>query len=231
METNQQHKGNFLAGSIIAAALILGGSYIYGSGLRAGNSGGLANVENQAVKVENKNPVDIVIGDAPVLGNADAPVTVVEFSDFQCPFCKRFHDDSGLKLREEYIKTGKVKFVYKQFPLYQIHPYANSAALASECAKEQGKFWTYHDALFENQENLATLNFTDLAASLGMNKSQFKSCYDSGKYSDNVKSDTKEGTEIGVTGTPANFINGVPLMGAVPYATLKSAIESALAKK
>ncbi len=231
METNQQQKGGFLAGSIIAAALILGGSYIYGSGLKSGTVGGLANVQNQGAKVENQGPVNIEIGDAPVLGNIDAPVTIIEFSDFQCPFCKRFHDDAGLKIRDEYVKTGKAKFVYKQFPLYQIHPFANSAALASECAKEQGKFWLYHDALFDKQEDLATLNFTDLAVSLGMNKSQFKSCYDSGKYSENVKKDSAEGAAAGVSGTPATFVNGKPLMGAVPYASFKVAIEEALAKK
>ncbi|MST04091.1 MAG: DsbA family protein [Candidatus Pacebacteria bacterium] len=231
METNQQQKGGFLAGSIIAAALILGGSYIYGSGLKSGTVGGLANVQNQGAKAENQKPVNLAIGDSPVLGDATAPVTIFEFGDFQCPFCKKIQDESNLKIREEYIKTGKVKIVYKHFPLYQIHPSANPAALASECAKEQGKFWTYHDALFENQANLSTLNFTDLAGSLGMDKSKFKSCYDSAKYSDNVKKDVAEGTVAGVSGTPASFINGKALMGAVPYATFKAAIEEALAKK
>ncbi len=225
MEHNES-KSNLLAGSIIAAALILGGAYVYGSSMKSGNN--LANLGNQLPSQEANKKVEVGVGGGAVLGDPNAPVTIIEFADFQCPYCERMHSDSGLKIREEYVKTGKVKMVFRNFPLDQIHPFARPAALAGACAKEQGKFWAYHDELFKNQETLGVLDYVKLSSDLGLNAAQFKSCFDTKKYNAEIDKDQADGSAAGVSGTPATFINGKPLIGALPYATFKAEIEAAL---
>jgi len=125
--------------------------------------------------------------DDPFKGNPDAPITIIEFSDFQCPFCAQFHSSTLLQIQENYVDTGKVKFVYRDFPIQEIHPNAVPAAVAAECANEQGLFWQYHDKLFENQNSWERLveenvvnEFKAYAADLGLNTSQFNDCFDSG---------------------------------------------------
>ena len=170
--------------------------------------------------------------DDPSLGSASAAVTVIEFSDFQCPFCKRWHTDSWAQLKAEYVDTGKVRFVYRDFPL-SFHLQAQKAAEAAECADEQGKFWPYHDVLFEKGQGDGTgLQAADLkqyAADLGLNAATFNSCLDSGKYAAEVNKDQSDGSAGGVGGTPTFFVNGEAIVGAVPYGTIKAAIDSALA--
>ncbi len=171
------------------------------------------------------------VDDDPSLGNANAPVTVIEFSDFQCPFCTRWHTDSWAQLKSEYVDTGKVRFVYRDFPL-SFHLQAQKAAEAAECADDQGKFWPYHDLLFENSNGDGTgLQIADLkkyAADLGLNAATFNSCLDSGKYASEVSKDLSDGAAGGVGGTPTFFVNGNAVVGAVPYGTLKAAIDAAL---
>jgi protein-disulfide isomerase len=155
-----------------------------------------------------------------------ADVVIIEYSDFECPFCSRHHP-TMLQVMEEY--GDKVAWVYRHFPL-SFHPEAKPAALASECAAEQGKFWEYADALFENQTLLADGYYATLAGELGLNANKFNDCFDSAKYQAVVDADTASGAAAGVNGTPATFINGQLVSGAVPFASLKTIIDAELAK-
>lgn len=176
-------------------------------------------------------------GHLPIQGNKNAKVTVIEFSDFQCPFCKAYFDQTAGKMNDTYIKTGKIKFVYRQFPLTSIHPNAQKAAEASECANEQGKFWEFHDLLFQNQDTWAPLSADDAAADwssyagqAGMDIDQFQSCFASKKYQKNVDDDVADGTVAQIDGTPTFFINGNRIVGAVPFAQLQQEIDKELKK-
>jgi protein-disulfide isomerase len=165
---------------------------------------------------------------APALGKADAPITLVEFSDFQCPFCKGM----APTLKEVAQKLGdKVQIVYRQYPLSNIHPFAAKAAEASLCANEQGKFWELHDVMFEDQTKLSVKDLKATAVRLGMDGNKFDTCLDSGRYVEQVQNDQREGQRAGVTGTPAVFINGVEVPGgSVPYAKVEAAIQEELAR-
>ncbi|MCH7568720.1 MAG: thioredoxin domain-containing protein [Nanoarchaeota archaeon] len=173
--------------------------------------------------------VDINIEGAYFKGNENAPVTIVEFSDFECPFCKGFYSDTLPLIEENYINKGKVKLVYMHFPLTNIHSNAQEAAEASECAGEQGKFWEMHDKIFENQEIMSVSNYKIWAKSFDLNSEEFDSCLDDGKYEDKVQEQLAYGSSLGVTGTPGFFINGKPLSGAQPFSAFEQIIEAELA--
>lgn len=166
--------------------------------------------------------------DDPTKGSANAKVTMIEFSDFQCPFCARFWKDTLPLLEEEYIKTGKLKFVYRDFPL-DFHQFAKKAAEAAECANEQNKFWEYHDKLFENQQALDITSLKRYAQELGLDTAKFNECLDSGKYANEVQKDVQDGMAYGVSGTPTFFINGIEVVGAQPYSVFKRIIDQELA--
>ena len=183
----------------------------------------------QVVKVAN--------GKLPFLGNENAKVTVVEFSDFQCPFCKQYFDNTASQLSDAYIKTGKIKFYYRNYPLTSIHPNAQKAAEAGECANEQGKFWDYHDLLFQDQDTWAPMSaadavnaFVNYAGQVGMDTDQFKSCLDSDKYKNAVATDTADGNKVQVDGTPTFFVNGYRLVGAQPFSEFQKVIDEQLKK-
>ncbi len=179
-----------------------------------------------AVKVLLKPPVvNLALDGAPVRGKANAPVTVVEFSDFQCPFCARAEGEL-VKVREAY--KDQVKIVYKDFPL-PIHPNAPKAAEASRCAREQEKYWEYHDILFANNNALEVPNLKKFAADLKLDTAKFDACLDGDKYAKEIAKDMEEGTRVGVGGTPAFFVNGRFLSGAQPFSVFQDAIEDALA--
>ncbi len=165
--------------------------------------------------------------DDPMLGDKDAPVIIVEFSDFECPFCKRFHDETLPKIKEQYIRTGKVRFVYRDFPL-PFHPDAQKTAEAAECADDQGQFWAYHDELFENQQALGTEKLKQYAQDLSLDMEEFNSCFDSGKHADEVKADLKDGANSGVSGTPTFFIGDELVSGAQPFSVFKTVIDAKL---
>jgi protein-disulfide isomerase len=160
-------------------------------------------------------------------GNVSAPITIVEYSDFQCPFCKRVQPTLDQLLKDY---NGKIKLYYKHFPLNQIHPYAQKAAEASECAADQGKFWEYHDKLFENQNALDIQSLKKYAAELGLDTNKFNSCLDNGDKASQVNTELQEGISNGVSGTPTFFINGIELVGAQPYDAFKQIIDSELRK-
>lgn len=169
------------------------------------------------------------VGILPVKGDENAPVTIIEFSEYQCPFCGRYVQDTLPKIEKDYIETGKVKYYFRDFPL-AFHQYAQKAAEAARCANEQGKFWEYHDKVFENSENLSLENLKKWAADLGFDTGQFNECLDSGKHEEAVKKDFADGQSAGVKGTPSFFINGKILTGAQPYEEFKKVIDEALGK-
>ena len=168
--------------------------------------------------------------DDPYLGDKNAPVTIIEFSDFQCPFCARFRSQTFDQIKSEYIDTGKVKFVYRDFPLDSIHPNARPAAEAAQCAYDQDKFWEYHDKIFENQQSLSAENYKKWATDLGLDTKKFNDCFDSGKYKDEESKDLVDATKSGGQGTPYFIIGKTPVSGAQPFANFQAAIEAELAK-
>jgi len=176
---------------------------------------------------EETELVEVSVDDDPVKGSQNAPVTIIEFSEYQCPFCKKYIDGAYPKIISEYINTGKVKYVFRDFPL-GFHSNAKPAAMAAECAHEQDKFWEYHDLLFENQDSLSIENYKKWAADLGLDSEQFDDCLDTEKYKEEVEADLVDGQKYGVSGTPAFFINGKLISGAQPYTAFKQAIEEAL---
>lgn len=167
--------------------------------------------------------------DDPVMGDANAPVTIIEFSDYQCPFCARFWSDTLPQIKKNYIDTGKVKLVYRDLPL-SFHANAQSAAEAAECADDQGKFWEMHDKLFANYNSLSVSSYKQWASELGLNSAQFDECLDSGKYTSEVQKDLQDGSAAGISGTPSFFINGIKVVGAQPYSVFEQIIEAELNK-
>ena len=172
-------------------------------------------------------PVRVAVtpGDGPAWGPAGAPVTIVEFSDFQCPYCARV-EPALKRLRETY--GDRVRFVFRDFPLVQMHPQAAKAAEAAACAAEQGKFWELHDRLFDNQARLAVPDLKQHAAELGLDAGKFGECLDSGRRAADWQADQGEAAGYGVTGTPAFFINGRVLVGAQPYEAFAQVIDDEL---
>lgn len=237
MEENQNKNSYLLPLSIVLAALLIGGALVYNAGskeIAAKNEKNLAAANNPTEEKSNE-PVVVLptIDDDAVMGDTNAPMTIIFFGDYQCPVCKVMFDEVEKNIRKDYVDTGKAKIVFRDFPLDQIHEYARGAAEASECAKEQGKYWEYHDLLYEKQEELGAIDFAVLAAGLGLNKSQFETCYNSRKYKDEVQKDLEDGIKAGVGGTPATFINDKFISGINridPYKMFKDVIEEELAK-
>lgn len=217
-------KDNYL----IIASVILGGSIIFSTVYYGVNNKEVSQGELTAnvAQVDMQNLAD----NDPVLGNADAPVTIVEFSDFQCPFCQSFWAETFPQIKERYIDTGKVKFVYRDYPL-DFHEMAQTFAEAGGCANEQEKFWEMQDAIFGGQQGGATLSLDDVkrfAKNLGVDEGRFNECLDTHKYADEVKKDLSDGTALGINGTPAFFINGKLVVGALPFSMFEKEIEEAL---
>ena len=182
----------------------------------------------------------VSVDDDPVLGNKNAPVTIIEFSDYQCPFCRRSYTQVYSLLKENFINTDKAKLVFRDFPLTSIHPGALPAAEAAECGDEQGKYWEMHDKIFDEQNKFGqgTVPFTndDLkkwASEIGLSTGDFNSCLDSGKYKSEVEKDFSDGNAYGVSGTPTYFIGNdkdgyVIVGGAQPYQVFEQAINQYL---
>lgn len=186
--------------------------------------------KKQAEANKPKQVDGVSIDDDAVLGDKDAPVTLIEFSDYECPFCKRSFKNTMPKIKEKYIDTGKVKMVFRDFPL-GFHKNAIPAAIAAECAGDESdaKYFEMHDALFET-DDFSIENMKKLAADIGLNTATFNDCLDSEKHKDEVQADMKDGQSYGVSGTPAFFINGWYIKGAKPYAEFEKLIEQELSK-
>ena len=223
-----------LPGSILIAAIFISGSLIY---TRIGASKNLAGASlggQQAPQAGDK--VNVSADDDPFLGNKNAKVTIIEFSDFQCPFCRTFWRDTLSQLKKEYIDTDKIKFVYRDYPL-GFHQGAKPAAEGAECARDQGKFWELHDKIFQEQDKQGqgTIQFSKSdvikwAGQIRLDMTKFNQCLDSGKYKAEVEKDFADGTAAGVSGTPTTFVNGRSLVGAQPYSSFKAIIEEELKK-
>jgi len=193
----------------------------------------LRNTEQLSQGPSQPSKIFVSLDDDPIKGNPEAELTIVEFSDFQCPFCAKFHSETLPLLTENYINTGKVNFVYRDFPIQSIHPNAIPAALSAECADDQGKFWQMHDMIFENQKSWqdqeisqSVTTFKEYAVMLGLNSKEFDFCLDSGKYMQEIQNDLNDGRAYGVTGTPGFFVGNekigfVKVIGAQPYSVFQ----------
>jgi protein-disulfide isomerase len=171
--------------------------------------------------------VDLDLAGHPAAGPEDAPITFVEFSDFECPFCRRTQPVID-RIEEAY--GDQVRFVYRQFPLTDIHPRAQKAAEASLCANDQGEFWIMHDALFAEPIELEVASLKFKASNLDLDTDVFGTCLDSGKYAEQVRADLRAGMAAGVTGTPTIYINGRPLGGAQEFAAYAAVIDDELSR-
>jgi len=183
-------------------------------------------------------PVRASVADAPTLGRADAPVTIIEFSDYQCPFCERFFATILPALKKDYIDTGKLRYVFRDFPL-EMHPQARKAAEAAHCAGEQGKYWEMHDVLFQNQRALTPPQLAEHARLVGLDGATFDACLSSGRHAARVDRGLADGAAAGVQGTPGfvigkttsgDIVEGTPIRGAQPVDTFRRIIDQMLAQ-
>ena len=170
---------------------------------------------------------DVATDGFPSMGPADAPIVIVEFSDFQCPFCQRFYAQTFKQLMAAY--PGKIRFVYRHLPLTSIHPEAFPAAEASMCANEQNAFWPFHDKIFENQDKLGSDLYLQIASGLNLDTNAFEECVNTNKYKDLVQMDSDFALSLGVQSTPTFFINGLALVGAQPLTAFTQVIDKELA--
>lgn len=221
-----------IVGLILGSCLTMGGAWAIKAFSNKDTDKAVA-VNNAAAQPADNNgataPVraEITLTDQDhILGDKNAQVIMVVYSDFQCPYCQGHHST----LQNIVKKYGdKIALVYRNFPL-SFHENAKSAALAAECASEQGKFWEYSDGLFANQDKLGDTFFNKLAADLKLDISKFSSCYTSGKYNARVDADLAQGQTYGVSGTPATFINGTLVSGAIPQTQLEQVVDQELQK-
>jgi protein-disulfide isomerase len=186
--------------------------------------------------VAPSGPVRASVADAPTLGRADAPVTLVEFSDYQCPFCQRFFATTFPALLKDYIETGRLRYVFRDYPL-EMHPNARKAAEAAHCAGEQGKYWEMHAALFQHQQALALAQLAEHARTVGIDGATFDACLSSGRYAARVDRGLADGAAAGVRGTPGfivgkttsgEVVEGTPIRGAQPLEAFRRIIDQLL---
>ena len=237
-----KYKDLFTPASILIAGILISGSLMYTNGAfqndvvsggalaaQAGNTASPAPPPSGGGDGGGESVGSVTItSDDHIRGNPDAAVTIVEFSDFQCPFCQRFHPTVKQALAEY---GDQVRWVYKHFPLSQIHPEAIASAEASECvAAQKGNdgFWQFADALFENPARLAPAYYREVAGTIGVDLAQYDTCVKERTYKEKVEQHQAEGFRAGITGTPGGFVNDQPLRGAIPYAQLKTMIDAEL---
>lgn len=197
-------------------------------------------LEKQLPKNQPTLPLKISAGNNPIIGNPDAAITIMEFSDFQCPFCAKFHTETLPTIMEEYIDKGTVKLVFRDFPIQNIHPNAVPASIAAECANEQGKFKQMYHTLFEKQKEWNNLEtsyaitiFNQYASEMKLDEEKFDTCIRNAKYLEEVQKDLNDGRTYGITGTPGFFIGNekigfVELKGAQPFESFQKIIDSQL---
>lgn len=223
-----------LPGSILIAGILISGSIIYlvGSGTRtSGDSPAQAGGAGVPAAVLELTARDVILGDP------KASVTFIEYGDYQCPFCARFFKGAEKQIRDTYVKEGKVRMVFRNLAF--LGPESTAAALAAECAKDQGKFWAFHDAVYEaeyvdaeeHNGNLNRVLFLDIARALGMDADAFASCIDSNKYAAELEAENEAAHAFGVNSTPTSFVNGTKAQGALPFTSLQPMIDKALQKK
>lgn len=236
-ETKEASFGQYaLPLSILVAAVMISGTLLYtksSAGASTRDGAGTANVGNNAGVVAG--PAEVTISDDDtILGDKDAKVAIVEFSDFQCPFCRSFYNGAFDQIKSEYIDTGKAYLVYKHMPL-SFHPAAVVSAQAAECVGEQGKFWEFHDKIYDEQakQGGGTIEYSRVelvawAGDIGVNVADLNSCLDDGRYLDKIEQHITEASKAGVLGTPSFVINGQSISGAQPFAAFQAVIEAEL---
>lgn len=236
-----------VAAVLISISILISGGAVKIKGFNAGTANPTAAVPTQGdtapVPEPSLGPVKVSLDDDPVLGNPDAPVTIVEFSDYECPFCKRHYDQTHVQLKKNYIDSGKVKLVFRDLPLSFHDPMATTEAIAANCAKEQGgdqAYYKFHDTMFEkttsNGSGLTKDQLYTFAGEQGLNEANFKACVDSEKFKDEVAKDLADAGAAGATGTPSfvigkstgQEIEGKLIVGAQPYAAFQSEIDALL---
>jgi protein-disulfide isomerase len=235
---------------IISVSILIGTGVIKLKGVSVGSNNGTLPTATASTEPTPQGPeipagpVKISIDDDPVLGNTDAPVTLIEFSDYECPFCKRHYTTTYPELLKNYINTGKVKLVFRDMPLTFHDPLATFEAMAANCVREQGgdsAYFKMHDELFNkttsNGNGLTEDAVLKIAADLGYNSGLVKSCIDSDKYKDEIAKDITDGNNAGATGTPSFFvgksdssgtIEGTLIVGALPYTEFSKEIDALL---
>lgn len=217
---------------ILLAIIIIGGFVWYNEdkNFPGAPTGQVINEPGTGQQAQAPSKVQVKIDGYPIKGKSNAPITIVEYSDYQCPFCERFFSETLPSIEKEYIDTGKAKIVFKDFPL-SFHQFAQKAAEAAHCAREQkgdDGYWAMHDKIFSNQKSLSLENLNVWARELNLNGVAFTDCLGSGKMAGIVQKGFKEGQEDGVQGTPAFFINGKLLSGAQPFSAFKNVIDTEL---
>jgi protein-disulfide isomerase len=239
----------FLPISIMVAAALIGGALIFSTLYKGGAAtpGGTGDANNNgaAAGAQQAGAAAAGVADAmkvgphdAVLGSASAPVTIVEYGDYQCPFCTRFFSDTEPLIVSNYVQAGKVKMIFRNFPF--LGPESTAAANAAQCANDQGKLWAYHDALYsgkikdeakgggENDGYFSRALFLQLAQQVGLNTGTFTTCLDGNKDMATVTAEKNAASAAGINSTPAFIINGTQILGAQPYAQFQAAIEAAL---
>jgi len=180
----------------------------------------IAALQQQAGAAQEEVPqqvkrYDIPVDDDPGYGPTDAPILIVEFSDYECTFCQKWHSQVWPQIQSKYGE--QVRLVYRDFPLYGLHPNADPAAQAANCANDQGKYWEFHSALFSGEYALSRPSYESIAAGLGLNASDFAGCLDSEKHKAEIEADYQFAADLGVQSTPTFFINGLAIIGAQPF--------------
>lgn len=233
MEQQSKNSNNYLIPiSIIIAALLVAGAFLLSknSSFSQFKPSKLKTTKEEVTKEEQKpENIEIDFEGWPTIGDPTAPVVMVEYSDFACPFCGRFWRETLPSIKRDYIDKGKVRLVYKDFTVVG----GERAAEAAHCAQEQGKFWEYHDLLFERQaedrDNWSDPNIhRAYAKELGLDENALVSCFESRRYQEKVAASTQEAMKNGGQGTPYFFINGKPVFGAQPYSAFQTVIDLAL---
>ncbi len=228
MDQNNRLKSSKIPYFIIAF-LIVGAMYAFFSRRETPNQTEATTIPSENFALLQYRDVSMeefarMLDDAPLtMGNKNAPIRIVEFSDFQCPYCGKAFPI----VREMLGKySDKVLFVYRDFPLYGVNEFSFAASMAARCAADQKKFWEYHDKLFLNQDKISSANIDAFALQLGLTLPKFKICMDTEKYRQAVQNDIVLGTSMNVAGTPTFFINGIRLQGVVPKEVWEQIIEN-----
>lgn len=210
----------------VALALLIGIAGGYGVARLSLREGTQASDQTAFREPQQASGSDIDIEGRPYLGPEDAPVTIVEFTDYECPFCARHFKETLPDLLREY--EGSIRYVILNLPIASLHPFAQQAGEAAECAHDQGRFWEYHDLLFQNQGALDRLSLKTYAREIELDMEVFNTCLDSGAKTQLVLDDIQDALSYGVSATPTFFINGQPLIGAQPFDVFQAEIDAAL---
>jgi protein-disulfide isomerase len=245
-KTNNRVRIFWVLGLIFAFAVGLGAGYLIWarplkaelklaqeSAAKAAETAQQAAQQDQAAQDPNQQQevkrYDVPVDDDPIRGSDSATITIIEFSDYQCPFCRQWHENVLPQLQTKY--GDKIRMVYRDFPLYSIHPSAESAAIAANCAGEQKHYWEFGDLLFTHQDSLNTQTYDKLAEDLKLDLPSFKQCISENRYKDEVTADYNFASELGVRSTPTFFINGLAVVGAQPFEVFEQIIDMELAGK